>query len=150
MAQLAVRRGDTRVWTLLFRKADGSLQPLNGLTVWWTVRPFVPADPDHDLPDAEGVIRAWWEHDGAGVTSSGVVGPDGQAGGSFVVAAPETGQATVTLLPRLTTQLASVPPGGTGSWRYDVQLMWHPDDVRTWDDGTLKVEADVTRRETVP
>jgi hypothetical protein len=150
MAVITVTRGDTRVWNLLFRKADGSLQPLQGLTLWWTVRPAIPADPAHDLPDAEAIIRAWWQHSGAAVTGSGVVGPDGQPGGSFEVTSPDAGQATITLLPRLTTQLATVPPGGSGSWRYDVQLMFAPDDVRTWDDGSLKVEPDVTRRQTVP
>lgn len=151
MAVITVRRGDTRVWTLLFRKADGSLQSLVGLTVWWTVRPFVPSDPAEDLGDGEAIIRAWWQHSGAAVVSSGVTGPDGQPGGTFVVEAPDTGQATITLLPRLTTQLASTPPGGAGNWRYDVQMEFgSPDDVRTWDEGSLKVEADVTRRQTIP
>lgn len=150
MAQLEVRRGDTRVWRLQFLDTLENPVSLSGATVWWTVRPAIPANPGDDPADAEAIIRGWWEHNGASVVSSGVVGPDGQAGGLFDAPAIAGGQMQITLYPRLTTQLPTAPPGGTGIWRYDVQVLRSPEEVHTWDDGTLKVTPDVTRRTVAP
>jgi hypothetical protein len=84
------------------------------------------------------------------VVSSGVTGPDGLPGGSLVAQDAVGGILTLTLLPGLTGQLPLQPPGNAGAWRYDVQVERSPDQVRTYDDGTLSVKADVTRRTSVP
>ena len=150
MAQLVLRRGDTRAWNLHVVDPTGAPVSLVGATVWWTVRPTVPADPRHDLPDAEAIVHAWLVHNGTIVTDSGVTAPDGTSGGTFAATDAAGGVLALTLYPRLTTQLPSVPPGTTGPWHYDVQVMRGADAVRTYDDGTLRVLADVTRRTVVP
>jgi hypothetical protein len=150
MAQLTLRRGDTRSWDLRFEDTAGTPISLVGATVWWTVRPFVPSDPGYDRPDTDAVIHAWWVHNGNIAVDSGVTGPDGTPGGSVVAQDAAGGILTITLLPALTTQLEAAPPGGTGPWRYDVQVMRGPDAIRTYDDGTLTVKPDVTRRTTTP
>jgi hypothetical protein len=95
------------------------------------------------------VIKAWWQHNGASVVTSGVTGPDGSAGGTFVADGIGTGQMTLRLLPHLTTALPLQPAGG-GQYRYDVQLAWTPDEVHTFDEGTVTVSPDVTRRTSMP
>jgi hypothetical protein len=150
MATLAIKRGDTRKWTLAFFMASGDPQTLSGATVWWTVRPSVPADPAYDLPDAEATIKAWWQHNGASVVTSGVTGPDGQPGGSFTApSGVATGELLLTLLPSLTTKLSASPAGG-GQFRYDVQISWSATEIATWDEGSVQISPDVTRRVTVP
>lgn len=150
MATLAIKRGDTRKWQLAFFNAAGNPQSLSGATIWWTVRTSVPADPAADLPDAEATIKAWWQHNGASVVTSGVVGPDGAVGGSFdAPSGVATGEMRLTLLPSLTTKLAS--PAG-GQMRYDVQVSFAgvATDVQTWDEGTVTLSPDITRRTSVP
>jgi hypothetical protein len=151
MATLEVRRGDRRAWILSLRDPQGAPFPLANTTVWWTVRPNVPAAPGADPTDAEALIRAWWKNSGGATLTSGVVGPDGASGGTFLADDVAQGVLNLVLLPRLTTQLPAAPPGG-GQWQYDVQVEVgnNPDDVRTFDDGTLRVIADVTRRTSVP
>lgn len=148
MASLSIRRGDTRVWTLAFRNFAGAPQSLSGLTIWWSVKPSAPALPGDDLTDATAIMKAWWQHSGGSVVSSGVTGPDGASGGSFVSASPASGQMTLTLLPRLTTSLPT--PAGGATWKYDIQIQFAADDLRTWDEGSVGLVPDITRRVTVP
>ena len=152
MAALSLRRGDRRTWTQQFLSPAGNPQNLNGWTVWWTLRPNVPGDPSYDLPDAEGVIKATWKHTGAAATSQ-VIGPDGRTdGGAYGALNVAQGQLQLDLYPALTTLLASAPPGSGGQWRYDIQVQAgsDPKEIHTWDEGTLSVRPDVTRRTSTP
>ena len=113
---------------------------MSGLTIWWSVKPNAPALPGDDLTDATAIMKAWWQHNGGSVVSSGVTGPDGSAGGSFVSASPASGQMTSrSELPRSTT--AWPTPGGGSTWKYDVQIQFAADDLRTWDEGSVALCA---------
>lgn len=131
----SVIRGDTTYWDIPINKPaseGGGPMPLNGLTVWVTVK-SKPEDTDE-----QAIYQHWIVIDGSGnvVDSYGMeIGPDGPSGG--------------LLIEKLTPEeSATLVPGG---YTYDVQVMMPNDDLHTPIRGASEtVEPDWTRAITRP
>lgn len=128
-------RGDTTYWDIpinLPASEGGGPMPLNGLSVWVTVK----ANPNDT--DESAIYQHWITIDSSGnVTGSQgmTIGPDGPAAGVIVEMMTAAESAMLE----------------TGSYTYDVQVMLPNDDIHTPILGASeKVETDWTRATTRP
>jgi hypothetical protein len=128
-------RGDTTYWDIPINRPaseGGGPMPLNGLTVWVTVK----ANPND--PDESAIYQHWITIDESGAVtgSEGMsIGPDG----------PEAG----VIVERMTA--AESAALATGTYTYDVQVMLPNNDIHTPILGASEtVEADWTRATTRP
>ena len=130
MADLIIRRGDRESFLLTIVRANGTPLNLSGLTVWMTVKSTKSAQSD----DTDAAFKFYWEHNG-----TTLVGSNGLS--TVDIAA---GKLRLTVLPGNTIGQADK------RFLYDIQVRLATDDIKTWDEGTLTINADLTQRTTTP
>ena len=126
MSDLSVGRGNTYRRALTIYQPDGAVYPLDGATVWLTVK------DEADLSDTDDAapIKLSWVSGGA---SAGIT-----------VADPASGVVTIEMTP---AQTGALDPSTT--YRYDVQVL-KAGKVDTPISGLVIVRRDTTRRTTTP
>lgn len=138
-----IRRGDTERFYFKLYDAAGAAQPLAGLTIWITYKPAI----SNDLADSDAIHTHHIEFDGAGAVLSndhltlGGIDPDTNT----VVSTADDGVITQTWPAAETTTFA------IETLVFDVQVQLANDEIKTpLLSDSLSVQADITRRVTVP
>lgn len=119
LRRLNLVRGDSQIYTLTFKKADGTLYSLKNWAVFFTLK------TNWSLPDAQASLQKIY-------TSSGIF--DATCG-----SASTTGVAVVTLEPTDTVDL------DPGEYDFDIAVRTAANETYTVMKGKLELEYDVTR-----